>query len=65
MSTPRPEHGFCTDDNARALIVVLRESVPNDGLDDLAIADGHRRKRGVRREHPSAEFDGRCDGTVG
>jgi hypothetical protein len=36
MSTPRPEHGFCTDDNARALVVVLRQSLPADGLEDLA-----------------------------
>jgi hypothetical protein len=35
-STPRIEHGFCTDDNARALIVVSREPAPSDGVVDLA-----------------------------
>ena len=34
--TPRVEHGFCTDDNARALIVVSRQPAPSDGLVDLA-----------------------------
>jgi hypothetical protein len=33
---PRTDHGFCTDDNARALIVVCRESVhPTDDSDAL------------------------------
>ena len=36
MSTPRIEHGFCTDDNARALIVVSRQMPPKDELEDLA-----------------------------
>lgn len=35
-STHRPEHGFCTDDNARALVVVSRHAETSDGLDDLA-----------------------------
>jgi hypothetical protein len=26
-STPRREHGFCTDDNARALVIVAREQI--------------------------------------
>jgi hypothetical protein len=34
--TPRTEHGFCTDDNARALLVVCRQPSPSADLDDLA-----------------------------
>ena len=33
---PRLEHGFCTDDNARALIVASRQPSPSDELVDLA-----------------------------
>jgi hypothetical protein len=36
FSTPRIEHGFCTDDNARALIVVSRQVALSGGLGDLA-----------------------------
>lgn len=36
FSEPRTEHGFCTDDNARALVVVCRESPDVAGLADLA-----------------------------
>jgi hypothetical protein len=36
MAMPRIEHGFCTDDNARALVVVSRQSLITDGLADLA-----------------------------
>ncbi|MEX1207554.1 MAG: glycosyltransferase [Acidimicrobiia bacterium] len=35
-SSPRTEHGFCTDDNARALLVVLREAPGSTELIDLA-----------------------------
>lgn len=35
-TTPRVAHGFCTDDNARALIVVSREDSRSPQLDDLA-----------------------------
>jgi hypothetical protein len=35
-STPRLEHGYCTDDNARALVVVAREGDASAGLADLA-----------------------------
>ncbi|MFH1329206.1 MAG: glycosyltransferase [Actinomycetota bacterium] len=35
MSTSRREHGFCTDDNARALVVVSRQSSMPDDLSDL------------------------------
>lgn len=34
-STPRREHGFCTDDNARALVIVAREQI-EDVADLLA-----------------------------
>jgi len=35
-TTPRLEHGYCTDDNARALIVICREPAPDAELIDLA-----------------------------
>jgi len=34
--TPRPEHGYCLDDVARALVVVSRETEPGSTQDDLA-----------------------------
>lgn len=36
FSTARVEHGFCTDDNARALVVVSRQAALSGGLGDLA-----------------------------
>jgi hypothetical protein len=36
MLTPRVAHGYCTDDNARALIVVSREPAECPLLDELA-----------------------------
>lgn len=36
FATPRVEHGFCTDDNARALVVVSRQAAVSGGLSDLA-----------------------------
>lgn len=36
LTTPRVAHGFCTDDNARALIVVSRDPTPARELDALA-----------------------------
>lgn len=33
---PRLEHGYCTDDVARALVVVVREPQPSDELAELA-----------------------------
>jgi hypothetical protein len=36
FSIPRIEHGFCTDDNARALVVVSRQAGLSGGLADLA-----------------------------
>jgi hypothetical protein len=35
-TTPRPEHGYCTDDNARALILLSREIEPSAELIELA-----------------------------
>ncbi|HEX9888986.1 MAG TPA: hypothetical protein VGA69_05880 [Nitriliruptorales bacterium] len=35
-TTPRAAHGFCTDDNARALIVLCRDATRSDELDQLA-----------------------------
>ena len=36
LSRPRLEHGFCTDDNARALVVVSRQASSDSTLTDLA-----------------------------
>jgi hypothetical protein len=36
MSTPRIDHGFCNDDNGRALVVVSRQASMLDDLSDLA-----------------------------
>lgn len=36
LDTPRPEHGYCVDDVARALIVVAREQRQTDALGELA-----------------------------
>ena len=36
FTTPRVEHGLCTDDNARALIVVCRHATRSRAVDDLA-----------------------------
>ncbi|MEX1124744.1 MAG: glycosyltransferase [Acidimicrobiia bacterium] len=36
-TTPRTEHGYCTDDNARALIITCREPNRADDLVDLAV----------------------------
>lgn len=36
FANARIEHGFCTDDNARALVVVSRQAGPSGGLADLA-----------------------------
>jgi hypothetical protein len=35
INQPRPEHGYCTDDVARALVVVCREPNTDHALDDL------------------------------
>jgi hypothetical protein len=36
MSTPRIDHGFCNDDNGRALVVVSRQAPMSDDLSELA-----------------------------
>jgi len=36
FDVPRVEHGYCTDDNARALVVVSRQAEASGGLADLA-----------------------------
>ena len=36
FTTPRTEHGYCTDDNARALIVISRQPDPSPSLVELA-----------------------------
>lgn len=36
LSTPRPEHGYCVDDAARALVVICREPHPDATLRRLA-----------------------------
>jgi len=36
LTTPRPEHGYCTDDNARALIVICRQPKASASLVQLA-----------------------------
>jgi len=35
-TTPRAEHGYCTDDNARALVVMSRQANPSPELLELA-----------------------------
>jgi hypothetical protein len=37
LSDPRPEHGFCTDDMARVLVVATREPHPELAVRDLAL----------------------------
>jgi len=58
-SSPRPEHGYCTDDNARALIVVSRQPDPSPDLVELAwvylrfIADAQLPDGGFRNRRSS------------
>jgi hypothetical protein len=52
-STPRPEHGYCLDDAARALVVVCREPGPDPPLQRL----GHIYLRFVLA---ALQPDGRC-----
>jgi hypothetical protein len=35
-TAPRTEHGYCTDDMARVLVVACRETAPSEIVDDLA-----------------------------
>jgi hypothetical protein len=65
-TTPRTEHGYCTDDNARALILVCREPNRTDDLVDLAgtymafIRDAQLRTGGFhnRRDRDGSWTDG-------
>lgn len=36
LGEPRPEHGYCVDDVARALVVTTRETHPSPDVEDLA-----------------------------
>ncbi len=78
---PRPEHGYCTDDVARALIVVLREPRQTPALEVLAdryleflehavVADGavHNRMNGAGRwtdDAGTGDWWGRAVGALG
>ena len=65
--TRREEHGYCTDDNARALIVCCRQQDPDPGVDpvvrDLSQLH-HRGSTGVRwvsqPAHRWRSLGGRC-----
>ena len=65
-TTPATEHGYCTDDNARALILVCREPNRSDDLVDLAgtyiafIRDAQLRSGGFhnRRDRDGSWTDG-------
>jgi hypothetical protein len=37
FSEPRPEHGFCTDDMARVLVIATREREPDTAVRNLAL----------------------------
>lgn len=41
FAAPRPEHGYCTDDVARVLLVLARERAPSDDLRQLARTSLH------------------------
>lgn len=53
FSEPRPEHGFCTDDMARVLVVATREPEPSLALDDLALLS-------LRFVQGSLDAQGKC-----
>lgn len=70
LRTARPEHGYCTDDMARVLVVTAREPAPSPAvcglselslrfLDDARCVDGDYRNRRNHRGHwedrPSVE----------
>lgn len=59
-SAPRREHGSCTDDNARALVVVLRQRAIDDTAEDLAVT--YMRFVTEARTH-SGHFHNRRDAT--
>ena len=37
FAEPRPEHGYCTDDMARVLVVAARQPQPSSDVNRLAI----------------------------
>jgi hypothetical protein len=53
FSTPRPEHGYCTDDMARVLVVAARQSRPTPAADMLA-------RLSLRFLTSAVRSDGRC-----
>jgi hypothetical protein len=52
-SDPRPEHGFCTDDMARVLVVTTREPHPELAVHDLALLS-------LRFVLGALDADGKC-----
>ena len=52
-TTPRLEHGYCTDDNARLLVVACREPVPTTEVRRLA-------RTALRFLADAQSVDGRC-----
>jgi hypothetical protein len=64
FSKPRPEHGFCTDDMARVLVVATREREPDTAVRHLALLssrflqdalDAHGKCRNRMDQHGSWE----------
>lgn len=53
LDEPRPEHGYCVDDVARALIVAVREPAPSPLMIELA-------ERSLRFVEAALDPDGRC-----
>jgi hypothetical protein len=53
FDVPRPEHGYCTDDMARVLVVAAREPGGNPAADALA-------ELGLRFLADALKADGRC-----
>jgi hypothetical protein len=53
FNQPRPEHGFCTDDMARVLVVTARESEPGPAVRDLALLS-------VRFLQDALDAQGKC-----
>jgi hypothetical protein len=53
FSAPRPEHGYCTDDMARVLVVAVRQAAPTADVDMLVDVS-------LRFLGGALEADGRC-----
>jgi hypothetical protein len=67
-SSPRTDHGFCTDDNSRALVVVLRQAPRSSTLFDLASTYFRfilASRTGIGRFHNRRRADGVWIDTVG